>query len=81
MGIAYSYYGRLQGACEKTFADSLLEDMESRMIEVLNEMESAIKRHITECKREVIKEILRIERNATGQSYTPPPKEKVKYAK
>lgn len=53
-----SYYGRMQGSIHRrSLTDDLLVEHEGRMLHELKEMEDRLKRHITECKREVIKEI------------------------
>jgi hypothetical protein len=67
-----NYYGSLSDLKPvRTLADDLIKEYELAMLENLKSMEERIKRHITECKREVIKElILRqpIEENKDGRS-------------
>jgi hypothetical protein len=57
---AFSYYGRIDEISMRSLADDLLIERDKIMIEELKETEDRIKRHITECKREVIKEIQNI---------------------
>lgn len=53
-----SYYGRLDGPKPvRTFAQDIVRERQESMMEDLKTMEERIKRHITECKREIIKEI------------------------
>lgn len=56
----FSYYGRIDQICMRSLADDLLIERKKLMFEELKETEDRIKRHITECKREVIKEIQNI---------------------
>jgi len=56
-----SYYGRLGGDKPiRTLSQDLLTDHEKGMFGAMREMEERIKRHITECKREVVKTILEL---------------------
>lgn len=57
---AFSYYGRLENTNIKSLADDILIERNKIMREELKETEDRIKRHITDCKREVIKEIQNI---------------------
>jgi hypothetical protein len=41
----------------RSFADDMLLEVNKKMTEELKQMEERIKRHITECKREIIKTI------------------------
>jgi hypothetical protein len=53
-----SYYGHLSKmAPVRNFSDDLLIEGKKRMLQELKEMEERIKRHITECKREVIRKL------------------------
>ena len=61
MSLNVSYYGRLaETKPHTTFDTILLMELDQLMIETLKEMETKIKRHITECKHEVIKELQRL---------------------
>lgn len=54
-----SYYGRLGGDKPiRTLGEDLVIERKKQMMEDLKSMEERIKRHITECKREVIKELV-----------------------
>lgn len=56
-----SYYGRLGGPKPTvSIADYLLQENYRRMNELFTEMEERLKRHVTECKRDIIKEIEKI---------------------
>jgi len=57
-----SYYGSLDEEDKpmRSFAQDAVTDHEKNMSEKMIEMEERVKRHITECKREVIKEIERL---------------------
>jgi hypothetical protein len=60
MKESFSYYGRmdeLQFPPKHSIADDLLKERKKKQMEDAKEMEERIKRHITECKREVIKRI------------------------
>lgn len=59
MGLMHhSYYGRLIGLKPiRSLADDLFLEYKKNMLEELKEMESRLKRHITECKREIVKAI------------------------
>lgn len=55
---AFSYYGSLVGVKPiRSLAEDILRDQENSMMEKMREMEDRIKRHVTECKREIIKEL------------------------
>lgn len=57
--IFASYYGRLEGTPPvRDFSKDLMNERKRNMQKELKEMEDRIKRHITECKREVIKELI-----------------------
>lgn len=56
----FSYYGRIEKEGIRSLADDILIERQRLMFEELKETEDRIKRHITECKREVIKEIQNI---------------------
>lgn len=62
MGLkeVFSYYGRLDVKPNRPLVDDLLIERKKVMLQELKETEDRIKRHITECKREVIKEIKNI---------------------
>lgn len=52
----HCYYGRM--TTEKpaiSFSDEMVRDQEKGMMELMREMEERLKRHITECKREIIR--------------------------
>lgn len=52
-----SYYGDLTEVKPiRTLGEDLARDLERNMIEEMYKMEERIKRHITECKRELVKE-------------------------
>lgn len=53
-----SYYGSLESnAPIRSLAEDLARENKLNMMEAIKESEERIKRHITECKREVIKEL------------------------
>lgn len=53
-----SYYGFSDGRKpRRTLSEDLVEEREKMMMQELKEMEDRLKRHMTECKREVIKEV------------------------
>lgn len=57
----YSYYGRLDGPKPiRSLAEDIVKERKQQMMEELKLMEERIKRHITECKREIIREMLGI---------------------
>ncbi len=54
-----SYYGRLNNVkIIRSLADDLISQRKQMMMQELREMEERLKRHVTECKREVIREII-----------------------
>ncbi len=56
-----SYYGRYEPSSPvRTLADDILTEAENHMLTEMKEMEARIKRHVTECKHEVIKEMMSI---------------------
>lgn len=69
MGLMHhSYYGRLLGLKPiRSLADDLLLEYKQNMLAELKEMESRLKRHITECKREVIKMLSKEETKSTKE--------------
>lgn len=76
--VDHSYYGRMDATIfVRSLADDLIKENEGRMIHEMKEMEDRIKRHITECKREVIKEIENIFSDAKPKST----KKEVKYVR
>lgn len=55
------YYGHIPVDDVKparTLGEDIIKDMNDSLQQVLREMEDRIKRHITECKREIIREML-----------------------
>jgi hypothetical protein len=55
----YSYYGDMsQKKPTRSLSEDILKEYELNMIEELKSMEERVKRHITECKREVIRELI-----------------------
>jgi hypothetical protein len=53
-----SYYGRLDPVENlRPFWKEVIKEEEIAMIEFLREMEERLKRHVTEAKREIIKEL------------------------
>ncbi len=61
MEIPCGYYGRLEKISPmRSLSEDLLEERNQLMFEEMKQMEERIKRHITECKREVIREFLEI---------------------
>jgi chaperonin cofactor prefoldin len=56
MGRAYGY-GNGDEKPIRTLGEDLVRDREKTADEKLNKMEDRIKKHITECKREVLKEL------------------------
>lgn len=70
-----SYYGRLDGPKPiRTLGEDLVAERKEQMMEDMKSMEERIKRHITECKREVIKEVIK-ELNETFKAKNYQPKE------
>jgi hypothetical protein len=70
----FYYYGRVNGIVpQRTFSDDLLTERKRLMFQELKEMEDRIKRHITECKREIVKELISMNPN--------PPTEEIKEQK
>jgi DNA-binding ferritin-like protein (Dps family) len=62
MGLnAFCYYGRIHSNSipSRLLVDDLIMERNQNMMQEMKEMEDRLKRHITECKREVIKEIQR----------------------
>lgn len=54
-----SYYGSLAPIIpQRTWVEDYLIERKQLMLEEMKEMEIAIKRHITEAKREIIRELL-----------------------
>jgi hypothetical protein len=57
----WSYYGVINDERPiRSLADDLIIDRERQMIEGLKEIEERIKRHVTDCKREIIREFREI---------------------
>lgn len=79
MGLkeVFSYYGVLDGRKpRRTLVEDIIEEREKMMVQQIKEMEDRLKRHMTECKREIIKEIQGI-----FSETKPQPKKEVKNAK
>lgn len=60
MGLDYHchYYGELSGPKPiRSLSDDFLMEQDKMMKEEMKEMEDRLKRHVTECKREIIKEL------------------------
>ena len=56
--VPYCYYGSLDKKKPiRSLSEDLLTEHKNLMMEEMKTMEERIKRHITECKREVIKEL------------------------
>jgi hypothetical protein len=54
----FSYYGRLSDKKSlRPFYHDLINEGKRYMMSELKEMEDRLKRHITECKREIIKKL------------------------
>lgn len=72
-----SYYGVLDGKKpRRTLVEDIVAERELMMTQQLKEMEDRLKRHMTECKREIIKEIQGI-----FSDFKPQPKKEVKNGK
>lgn len=79
MGLkeAFSYCGRLNGQKPiRSLAEDLVVERKKVMMQELKDMEDRLKRHVTECKREIIKEIQGI-----FSDVKPQPKKEVRNAK
>lgn len=62
MTEAHSYYGSLDETEKpvQSLSEYIVKDHEMNIFGVLREMEDRLKRHVTECKREIIREFLGI---------------------
>ena len=59
--IEWGYYGPLDGPKPiRSWGEDVVREREREMLAEMKDMEDRIKRHITECKREVIRELLGI---------------------
>lgn len=57
--MIHSYYGRIDDEIPiRPLADDILKESECNMMQLMKDMEDRLKRHITECKRDVIKELI-----------------------
>jgi hypothetical protein len=57
--LCYSYYGVINDEKPlRPLAEDIVREFKEYMMQEMREMEERIKRHITECKREVIKEFI-----------------------
>ena len=72
-----SYYGRLNGPKPiRSFSQDMVKEKERFMLDTLHEMEERLKRHVTECKREMTKEFEKILKKLNIKAEVEPKKEK-----
>lgn len=73
----FSYYGSLENASPfRPFYQDIIKEVKLYMLKEFKEMEDRLKRHITECKREIIRKLNAVEPESKKQ-----PKEKVNGSK
>lgn len=65
---AFSYYGSLERTSSfRPFYQDIIKEVKLYMLKEFKEMEDRLKRHITECKREIIKKLNDIEPESKKQ--------------
>lgn len=64
----FSYYGSLENkSSSRPFYEDLIKEVKLYMLKEFKEMEDRLKRHITECKREIIRKINGVEPESKKQ--------------